>query len=104
MFKLNNKLYNIKNMIHPISPVVSKKKIKEKKIYQTWKGNNKFCLDGKIYVGSEFYYGLLTLVYLLINYIFYILFIVKVSTYYTFNSRDFTIIICFYIFMKQLLD
>ena len=87
-----------------INRFITKGKKSEKKYYQTWKGNNKFCLDGKIYVGSEFYYGLLTLVYLLINYIFYILFIVKVSTYYRFNSRDFKIIICFYIFMKQLLD
>ena len=91
-------------MNNSINRFITKSKKNEKKYYQTWKGNNKFCLNGKIYVGSEFYYGLLTLVYLLINYIFYILFIVKVSTYYRFNSRDFTIIICFYIFMKQLLD
>ena len=30
------------------------------KIYQEWKGNNKFCFNGKIYIGSEYYYGLLT--------------------------------------------
>lgn len=51
----------------------------EKKIYQTWKGKNKFCLNGKIYIGSEYYYGMLTFLYLLINYIFYVLFIIEVS-------------------------
>ena len=49
------------------------------KIYQEWKGNNKFCFKGKIYVGSEYYYGLLTFFYLLINYFIYVLFIIKVS-------------------------
>ncbi len=88
-------------MIHPISPVVSKKKIKEKKIYQTWKGNNKFCLKGKIFVGSEYYYGLLSFFYLLINYLFYILFITKVSIYLSFNARDLNIIIYLFIYMKQ---
>ena len=49
------------------------------KLYQEWKGNNKFCFKGKIYVGSEYYYGLLTFFYLLINYFIYVLFIIKVS-------------------------
>ena len=88
-------------MIHPISPIVSKKKIKEKKIYQTWKGNNKFCLKGKIFVVSEYYYGLLSFFYLLINYLFYILFITKVSIYLCFNARDLNIIIYLFIYMKQ---
>jgi len=61
--------------------IEQKIKNKEKRIYDTWKGNNKFCLNGKIYVGSEYYYGLLTFFYLLINYLFYIFFIVKVSKY-----------------------
>jgi len=74
----------------------------EKKYYQTWKGNNKFCIKGKIYIGSEFYYGLLTFFYLLINYLFYTLFIIKVSIYKSFNTRDLNIIIGFYIYMKQL--
>jgi hypothetical protein len=90
-------------MNNSINRFITKSKKNEKKYYQTWKGNNKFCLKGKIYVGSEYYYGLLTFFYLLINYIFYILFIVKVSIYYSFKSRDFKIIILFYIFMKQLL-
>jgi len=50
------------------------------KIYQEWKGNNKFCFKGKIYIGSEYYYGLLTFFYLLINYFIYMIFIIKVST------------------------
>ena len=41
------------------------------KVYQEWKGNNKFCFKGKIYIGSEYYYGLLTFFYLLINYFIY---------------------------------
>ena len=50
------------------------------KVYQEWKGNNKFCFKGKIYIGSEYYYGLLTFFYLLINYFIYAIFIIKVST------------------------
>ena len=49
------------------------------KIYQEWRGNNKFCFKGKIYIGSEYYYGLLTFFYLLINYFIYAIFIIKVS-------------------------
>ena len=49
------------------------------KVYQEWKGNNKFCFKGKIYIGSEYYYGLLTFFYLLINYLIYVIFIIKVS-------------------------
>jgi len=67
--------------------IEQKIKNKEKRIYDTWKGNNKFCLNGKIYVGSEYYYGLLTFFYLLINYLFYIFFIVKVSKYNFFNKE-----------------
>ena len=52
---------------------------REVKIYQEWKGNNKFCFKGKIYVGSEYYYGLLTFLYLIINYLIYVIFIIKVS-------------------------
>ena len=58
----------------------SKKSDKKKvKIYQEWIGNNKFCFKGKIYVGSEYYYGLLTFLYLIINYLIYVIFIIKVS-------------------------
>ena len=49
------------------------------KIYQEWKGNNKFCFKGKIYIGSEYYYGLMSFFYLLINYLLYVIFIIKVS-------------------------
>ena len=52
---------------------------KNVKIYEEWKGNNKFCFKGRIYVGSEYYYGLLTFLYFLMNYLFYIIFIIKVS-------------------------
>ena len=59
------------------NPVKSEKN--SVKIYQEWKGNNKFCFKGKIYIGSEYYYGLLTFFYLLINYFIYAIFIIKVS-------------------------
>ena len=49
------------------------------KVYQEWKGNNKFCFKGKIYVGSEYYFGLLTFFYLLINYLIYVVLVIKVS-------------------------
>jgi len=51
-----------------------KLKNKEKRLYDTWKGNNKFCFNGKIYIGSEYYYGLyifLSFDKLFILYIFY---------------------------------
>jgi len=71
----------------------SRKSIKNNpKIYQEWKGNNKFFCNGKIYAGSEYYYGLLTSLYLLINYFIYIFFIVKVSLKSFFNTRDLIII------------
>ena len=71
-------------MNNSINRFLAKSKKNEKKLYHTWKGNNKFCLKGKIYVGSEYYLGLLTFFYLLLNYLFYIIFIVKVSIYLLF--------------------
>ena len=68
-------------MNNSINRFITKSKKNEKKLYQTWKGNNKFCLKGKIYMGSEYYLGLLTFIYLLLNYIIFIAFIVKVSIY-----------------------
>ena len=68
-------------MNNSINRFITKSKKNEKKLYQTWKGNNKFCLKGKIYIGSEYYLGLLTFIYLLLNYLIYIVFIVKVSIY-----------------------
>jgi hypothetical protein len=87
-------------MNNSINRFLTKSKKNEIKLYETWKGNNKFCLNGKIYIGSEYYYGLLTFIYLLINYLFYILFIIKVSIYNFLNTRDLKKIICFCIYMK----
>jgi hypothetical protein len=87
-------------MNNSINRFLTKSKKNEIKLYEIWKGNNKFCLNGKIYIGSEYYYGLLTFIYLLINYLFYILFIIKVSIYNFLNTRDLKKIICFYIYMK----
>ena len=88
-------------MNNSINRILTKSKKKEIKLYETWKGNNKFCLKGKIYIGSEYYYGLLTFIYILIFYIFYILFIIKVSKYNILNRRDLKKIIYLYIYMKQ---
>ena len=52
---------------------------KNVKVYEEWKGNNKFCFKGKIYIGSEYYYGLMSSFYLLLNYLLYVIFIIKVS-------------------------
>jgi hypothetical protein len=87
-------------MNNSINRFLTKSKKNEIKLYETWKGNNKFCLNGKIYIGSEYYYGLLTFIYLLINYLYYLLFIIKVSKYNILNTRDLKKIICFYIYMK----
>jgi len=87
-------------MNNSINKYLTKSKKNEIKYYETWKGNNKFCLNGKIYIGSEYYYGLLTFIYLLINYIFYLLFIIKVSKYNFLNRRDLKKIICFYMYMR----
>ena len=87
-------------MNNSIKRFLTKSKKNEIKLYEIWKGNNKFCLNGKIYIGSEYYYGLLTFIYLLINYLFYILFIIKVSIYNFLNTRDLKKIICFCIYMK----
>ena len=57
-------------MNNSINRFIKKPKKNETKFYQKWKGNNKFCFKGKIYVGSEYYYGLLTFIYLLLNYLF----------------------------------
>ena len=87
-------------MNNSINKYLTKSKKNEIKLYETWKGNNKFCLNGKIYIGSEYYYGLLTFIYILINYIFYLLFIIKVSKYNFLNRRDLKKIICFYMYMR----
>ena len=63
-------------MIYKNSNKYEKKNVK---VYEEWKGNNKFCFKGKIYVGSEYYYGLLTFLYFLMNYVIYVIFIIKVS-------------------------
>ena len=87
-------------MNNSINRILTKSKKKEIKLYEAWKGNNKFCLNGKIYIGSEYYYGLLTFIYLLINYLYYLLFIIKVSKYNILNTRDLKKIIYFYIYTK----
>ena len=67
---MNNSLSKIINRIEDNN---------SKKLYQIWKGRNKFCLQGKIYIGSEFYYGLLSAIYIGLNSSFFLLFIITVS-------------------------
>ena len=42
------------------------KNVDVKKVYQLWKGNNKFLFQGRIYAGPNYFYGLITLTYILI--------------------------------------
>ena len=79
-------------MNNSLSKIISNKKSeKSKKLYQIWKGRNKFCLNGKIYIGSEYYFGLLTTFYILINILFYLIFVIKVSKINIFYSRELNI-------------
>ena len=63
-------------------------KEKTKKLYQVWNGRNKFCLHGKIYIASEYYYGLLTTFYIFINLLFYLIFVIEVSNKKIFKSEN----------------
>ena len=90
LFKNSKKFqskFGIELKDYKIAHIVKNKSIELKKYFSfkdnfekvVWKGNNKFCFKGKIYVGSEYYYGLLTFLYLIINYLIYVIFIIKVS-------------------------
>lgn len=52
-----------------------------KKIYQKWRGNNRFLFDGKIYIGAQYYRGILTFFYVVIICLFYLICVIKVSQY-----------------------
>ena len=48
--------------------------------YQTWKGQNKFLYNKKIYIGAQYYYSILTMLFILIYcLLFYILVITKIK-------------------------
>ena len=52
-----------------------------KKIYQVWKGRNYFLFKGNVFVGIQFYYGLLTNLYIHIYTWIYIIYVVMVYNY-----------------------
>ena len=68
---------NISNQqfIPIISPLTSHG---NKKIYETWKGNNRFLCKGKIYIGPQYQRGLITFTYLILICLFFLIFVVKV--------------------------
>lgn len=49
-----------------------------KKIYKNWKGNNYFCFKGHCYIGPEFYYGIMTNLYIQTYSWIYIVFVLMV--------------------------
>ena len=54
------------------------KTLKITKLYKIWNGKNFFLFNGKIYIGSEFYYGLITNFFIIIYIILYFIFVIKV--------------------------
>ena len=53
------------------------KSIKIIKLYKIWNGKNFFLFKGKVYVGSEYYLGLLTNLLITIYITIYIIFVVN---------------------------
>ena len=49
--------------------------------YHTWRGKNRFCCNGSIYIGSEYHFGILTNIYINIYCWLFIIFVVIVSKY-----------------------
>ena len=41
------------------------KNVDVRRVYQNWKGNNKFFLRGRIYAGPNYFYGIVTLLYII---------------------------------------
>ena len=60
----------------PIIPVLSSNG--NKKIYETWKGNNSFLFNGKIYIGPQYYRGFITFIYVILVCLFFLILVVKV--------------------------
>ena len=58
------------------------KSIKIIKLYKIWNGKNFFLFKGKVYVGSEYYLGLLTNLLITIYITIYIIFVVNVRKKY----------------------
>ena len=67
--------------------MIYKGTFKQKKIYEIWRGKSLFCFKGKIYIGPEFYYGLLTCLYIHCFSWFYIIFIIMVKIILNYIER-----------------
>ena len=67
--------------------MIYKESLKKKKIYEIWRGKNSFCFNGKIYIGPEFYYGLLTNLYIHCFSWIYIIFILMVKIILNYLAR-----------------
>ena len=46
---------------------------------QSWKGKHKFLFKKKLYIGPQYYFGFLTLLYLLLYSFFFIFFVIIVK-------------------------
>lgn len=64
---------------------ISSKEIKRQ--YQIWNGYNHFLFKGKIYIGSEYYLGLLTCLYIQIYSWIYITFVLLVRINYNIENE-----------------
>ena len=54
------------------------KPLKITQLYKIWNGKNFFLFNGKLYIGSEYYYGLLTNLSIIIYIILYFIFVINV--------------------------
>ena len=59
-----------------------------KPVYKNWKGYNFFCCYGRCYIGPEYYYGILTNIYIQFYSWLYILFVLMVIYFYITKRLD----------------
>lgn len=53
-----------------------------KPVYKNWKGYNYFCCSGRCYIGPEYYYGILTNIYIQFYSWLFIVFVLMVKFFY----------------------
>lgn len=53
-------------LMNSSSELFNLKNLEFKRQYELWKGNNRFFLNGLIYAGPNFHFGLLTLLYIIL--------------------------------------
>ena len=46
---------------------------------QTWKGKNKFLLKRNLYIGPQYYFGLMILLYLLLYAFCFVFYVIRVN-------------------------